>query len=141
MVDVVQLFTMAEDEGIEVIYRTLPPDYRALYVAARKRKTIIIDRRHMNSDRDLRCLLAEELGHHFTGSTYDINTGGFARTACEARAVTWAVDFLIDTRGFMVCLERGDDYWEIAAEFGVWPEFVWFKARLLGEKYGKEETA
>jgi Zn-dependent peptidase ImmA (M78 family) len=86
-------------------------------------------------ERKLRCVLAHELGHHFTTSGHYIiaanSTSSIYATKHENLATKWAVNLMIDTYIFLECLKDGMDKQELADYFYVLPEFINVKSELV----------
>ncbi|NSW83353.1 MAG: hypothetical protein HPY90_08775 [Syntrophothermus sp.] len=77
-----KLFDLAEQEGIIVRWWDFIPPVRGLYWAPKDLPPVIgLDNSLQYDHRTLRCVLAEELGHHFTAS---VN-----RTFCSYRDRIW----------------------------------------------------
>lgn len=68
---VLTLLALAKNEGINIIWWDFIPPLEAIYWAAPDLPPIIglSYSLKLNSKAYLRCILAEELGHHFTAST------------------------------------------------------------------------
>ena len=107
------LFELANKEGISIGYYDLPSTLLGLYMCNPKMETVIaIDKSIENNEDKLIEVLAEELGHHFT------TTGDFTGHCChykdrlllnkiEEKAVRWGTDFLIPLKDFTKVLKSG----------------------------------
>lgn len=133
------LFNLAEREGIIVRWWDFVPPVRGLYCAPRDMPPVIgLDKSLEHNRRILRCVLAEELGHHFTTSVNSIN-----RTFCsyedrvwfsreEYRAHRWAALHLIPPRRLGRILRSGNmTLWDLADIFDVTEEMMRFRLGLL----------
>lgn len=88
------------------------------------------------SNRKLKCVLAEELGHYFTGSTYNNKKQENYREKIEIsrkeyRAKKWQVFYLIPEEKFLEAVRRGiTEIWELAEYFDVDEEVIRFYIKL-----------
>jgi len=88
------------------------------------------------SNRKLKCVLAEELGHYFTGSTYNNKKQENYREKIEIsrkeyRAKKWQVFYLIPEEKFLEAVRRGiTEIWELAEYFNVEEEVIKFYIKL-----------
>ena len=136
-----RLFQIAEAEGIYVAYRPLCPTkgLLGLYVRDSRGAAIILDSGLPANPRLERCILAEELGHHFTvpvSSVFVALPSSTRRTAHlrdEARAVRWACDYLMPAREFLDATRRGiSSIEDLADHFYVTKWMVHARLRFLG---------
>lgn len=134
-----ELFDLAEREGIIVRWWDFKPPVRGLYWAPHDLPPVIgLDTSLEKDQRQLRCVFAEELGHHFTTSQNTI-----CRTFCsfhdrvwfskeEYRAHKWAALHLIPTRQLNKTLKSGaDTLWDLAEIFDVTEEMMRFRLSLI----------
>ncbi len=86
-------------------------------------------------ERKLRCVLAHELGHHFTTSGHYIiaanSTSSIYATKNENLATKWAVNLLIPTDIFLECIKNNMNAYELCNYFYVLPEFINVKSELV----------
>ena len=134
------LFSLAHAEGIICRYVNLPAPFLGLYDARPEEPPLILLHENLkNNRRLLRCILAEELGHHFTSS------GGllvFARSdrACvavkqERLALWWAVQQLVPLSSLISAIEGGFILThELAEHFDVTERFMGTSVRIYFEK-------
>lgn len=128
------LLVLAETEGIVVIRRDLQRRHYGIlgmYVRTKRATGIAIDQDLRRQPRLERCVLAHELGHHFTGATTGFWQVGYPFTVSrdDRRALHWAVDLLVPTRPFL--RRSGSTHWELAEEFQVIESFIDLKMEFL----------
>lgn len=144
MIPTTQLFQLCEDEGISVSYRDLESEYGGLYLMSKGfvRPRIVLDRSLTVNERLLRCVLAEELGHHFTGAGNCIVAANHAQRVwidrMEYLAIKWAVDFLVPVKDLVPEIGRRSLH-ELADLFYVTREFVEWQASRLQEAITERE--
>lgn len=130
------LLALAEAQGILVVQFDLQrrlPGLLGIYVRTPKAAGIAVDRGLRRRPRLQRCVLAHELGHHFTGAATGFWRVGYPFTATQddSRALRWAVDLLVPTGLFLQRLGSGYSAWELAEEFQVIEAFVALKIEFL----------
>lgn len=134
-----RLWALAERAGIRVRWADLgatPEGLRALYLwdPQAGSAVIVLDRRLAARPRELRCVLAEELGHHFTVPRSRALSGpwtygeGVLQGRDEERAFRWAAAALAPDEQVAAALARGEGVAEMAERFGVTE--AWMAARL-----------
>lgn len=137
-----RLWELVAREGIYVKWADLasaPEGLRGMYYydPVCRRPVIVLDRRLAARPRELRCVLAEELGHHFTVPQADALRPRFAfadavaRGRDEARALRWAGRLLVPEAQLRSALARGEDLAELAERFDVTEGFL---RRLLADR-------
>jgi hypothetical protein len=82
------------------------------------------------------CWLAEELGHHYTGSDRRLHYTAADDWRAEAKARKWAHDRLLSPEAIRTAARNTDDIYEIAFTLNVSVEFLresidWYMARGL----------
>lgn len=140
------LFSLAASEKIECRFASLPAPFLGLYDNRPGETPIILLHSDLkNNRRLLRCILAEELGHHFTSSGSLLV---FARSdkACiamkqERAAMWWAVQHLIPINKLKTAVEDGICLaYELAEYFDVTERFMGTALRLYyGETFNIKE--
>lgn len=143
MVPTSSLFQLCEQHDIDVTYDDLGSNLRGLYVKhPRLRRPLIALHSALRTDeRLLRCVLAEEIGHHLTGAGnymigYNQNTRVWMDKA-EYMAMKWAVDYLVPEDRFVLRVGRYRIH-ELADIFYVTEDFVrWQVNRLRYVLYEK----
>ncbi|HBG08612.1 ImmA/IrrE family metallo-endopeptidase [Candidatus Darwinibacter acetoxidans] len=133
------LYQLAEDEGIAIEWQDLYYiQGMYIYTPGVAKPVIVLAKKLATCERELRCILAHELGHHYrTAGNYFVaasRTDFVYATKPERLATKWAVDLLIPTNIFLHCLHRGMTVSELADRFFVIPGFIRFKSELIGQK-------
>lgn len=130
------LYQLAEYEGIKVEWHDFG-DIQGLYTYTPSMIAPVITLSHSlrTNERELRCVLSHEMGHHFeTAGHHTIAASGTSSIYAaknEVKATTWAVNLLIPTDVFLDCIRRGMACHELCNYFFVLREFVIRKAELL----------
>lgn len=134
-----ELLRIAYDEGIRVDYWDFEPPLEGIYIAIPDLPPVIgISNRLFECSPRFRCVLAEELGHHFTTAGDALPKKFFhyrnrlSVSRAEYRAQKWAAEYLIPKKQLHKALRAGNDtLWDLAALFDVTEEMVEFRLRLL----------
>jgi len=134
-----ELFQLAEREGIIIEWWDFEPPLEAVYWAAPKLPPVI----GLANSLDyaprayFRCVLAEELGHHFTTvgcripRTYFHYRDRMEVSRAEYRALRWAAQWLIPLDKLVKAFKKGiTEKWEIAEYFDVTESMVSFRLSL-----------
>jgi Zn-dependent peptidase ImmA (M78 family) len=137
-----QLAELAYHEKVEVLYRPLGNYSKGkligMYVWDPVAPCILLDESLVNNGRLHTCILAEEMGHHFSGirenfTTVETSLERITVSKDETRAMRWATDFLIPddelTRAVSELNLRS--CWELAEYFEVTQPFIWKKLGFL----------
>lgn len=133
------LFSLAEDEGIIIEWWDFKPPLEAIYWAANDMPPIIgLANSLMYAPKAyFRCVFAEELGHHFTSVGYRISRTHLryrdrieiSRT--EYRALRWAAQWLMPLDKLVQTLKQGIvRVCELADYFDVTEDMVIFRLSL-----------
>lgn len=136
------MLQLAEDEGIEVEQFDFIPPIRGIYYVGEDAPPIIgLDNSLMSDFTSLRCVLAEELGHHFTTAGCFMPRQFFNHgdrlhiSKIEFKAMKWAVNYLIPEDELLDAIGSGlYEPWELAEHFNVTEEFAKFRLKLFGAK-------
>jgi len=131
---------LAKSENINIVYIPLLQRKKGLwglYVPGKQgeKPTIYLDT-ELNDNPELyrlaRCILAEELGHHFTGvwSFFKIHTS-LKMTSDDEKALRWATNKLIPTNELISLLEKGVEGINLVDNFGVTAWFMYRKMEFL----------
>lgn len=133
-----KLFALAEKEGIVIEWWDFQPPLEAVYWVHRGLPPVIGLAHSLSDNRArLRCVLAEELGHHFTGTTYAFPRtffhyrGRLEISWAEYRALKWAALYLMPEKKLHQAINKGvREKWELAEYFNVTEQIVDFRLRL-----------
>ena len=137
-----QLYTVADMENIVVEYAKLRSPLRGLYCKEPGCLPYIGLDYSLHSDRRLhRCVMAEELGHHFTSvgqhiaKRYYSTQDRLTIDKIEYKALRWAANHLVPEHDLLDAIASGlCEIWELAEEFDVTEEMMRFRMRLWGVK-------
>ncbi len=134
-----ELFQLAEREGIIIEWWDFEPPLEAVYWATPELPPVIGLANSLASvpRAYFRCVLAEELGHHFTtvGSrvprTYFHYRDRLEISRAEYRALKWAAKWLVPKDKLMQIYKKGIvEVWELAEHFNVTEQMVVFRLQL-----------
>lgn len=130
------LFQLADYEGIAIEWRDMH-HVQGIYIHApgAYKPVIALSNTLHTQERKLRCVLAHELGHHYTTSGHYIiaanSTSSIYATKHENLATKWAVNLLIPTDIFLGCIRKGMLCHELCNYFYVLPEYIIQKTKQL----------
>lgn len=96
---------------------------------------------NLHTDAERSCILAEELGHHYTtyGNITDMNL--IQNNKQEFRARLWAYNRLVGLCGILTCYKSGcHNLYEMAECLGITEEFLSDALKCYENKYGKCTT-
>lgn len=125
------LLVEADEEGL--IVKEKPLKYNNGRI---KGKRIAI-RKDIGTTTEKKCVLAEELGHHYTtvGNILDISDAGNQKQERQARL--WGYNKLIGLAGIIKAFEAGcQDRFEVAEYLGVTDEYLCECLEAYRDKYG-----
>ena len=127
-----ELTQQAADSGCEVIDWEFGSDrLKGLYYNGH----IAVSGRLTNTEKT--CVLAEELGHHYTAVGDILDQTSISNRKQELRGRTWAYDRLIGLYGIVRAYQRGcRNRYEIADYLGVTEEMLQDALRRYKERYG-----
>jgi len=142
-----RLFKIVEQENIVLKYSNIYTSKRkinGLYLKDYSGPIIILDKRLEKNNRLHKCVLAEELGHHFTVprtnivkiyasyNVYNKNNEFIKMAQDERKALRWATDFIINDVDFCRAVKEGySSIHELADYFEVTEWFVYQKIQFL----------
>jgi Zn-dependent peptidase ImmA (M78 family) len=132
------LLKMANEHGIAIEYWDFQPPLEAVYWTAPGMPPVIGLSRALFSNRaHFRCVLAEELGHHFTSVGQAIPQTSFHYrdrlnvSRAEYRALRWAAQHLIPLDELRKAIIEGvRERWELAEHFDVTEDMIDFRLQL-----------
>lgn len=137
MVTLEELEMEAWKHGIAVFYKELNSDrIKGLYC----NKVILINS-CLKTSREKACVLAEELGHHFTSVGIIVDTRDLGNCKQEWQARLWAYNRMFGLEGLIRAYEKGcrEDY-EYAEELNVTTQFLREALQCYQGKYGNSVT-
>ena len=134
-----ELLQLAKDEGVAVEFYTFSPPINGIYFVDDDLPPAIgLSKRLKINIPLLRCVLAEELGHHFTTvgdiipKTYFSQQDRFIVSKAEYKDLRWAAIYLIPFKEFHKAFDNGIiEIWELAEHFTVTEEMIKFRFELL----------
>lgn len=135
-----QLMKLAENENVIVEYFNPNLSFRGFYCHEQGCPPVIGLSADLHSNYRLhRCVMAEELGHHFTSVC---DRSAFKRYSLQDRltinkieykALRWAANHLVPEDDLLDVISEGlCEGWELAEHFDVTDEFMRFRMRLFG---------
>jgi Zn-dependent peptidase ImmA (M78 family) len=135
-----QLLWIANKENIIVEYTKLKYSIRGFYCKEPGCLPVIGLDDSLYSDHRLhRCVMAEELGHHFTSVGELIAKKHYSLQdrlsidKIEYKALRWAANYLIPENDLLDAIKEGlYENWELAEHFDVTDTFMGFRMRLFG---------
>lgn len=118
------LYQQATDQGVHVIDDApLPAPFRGLYTRAGEQAVIWICPQMTEPQRT--CVLAEEIGHHFTSYGDERTMGYWQISQQETRAIAKAIELLLPWDKLRrILLQNNWTRWELAEHLGVTEEFL-----------------
>lgn len=134
-----ELFNLTEKEGIDIEWWDFKPPLEAVYWALPGLPPIIglSNQLKHESTAYFRCVLAEEIGHHYTTVTNAIPQTFFHYrdrlevSRAEYRALRWAANYLMPKEELNEAIEKGiKEVWELAEFFNVTEDIVRFRLGL-----------
>ena len=127
-----KLLIEAECDGLTIKEKPLQYGFKGLY----KNNKIIVDK-NIETTKEKACILAEELGHHYTsfGKILDLSDIGSAKQ--EKRARNWAYEKLIGLSGLIRAYQDGiQGTYSLAEYFNVTEDFLLQAIEYYKNKYG-----
>jgi len=136
------MLQLAKNEEVAVeLFCFTPPIHGIYYVEENMPAIIGLDNSLTHDTPLLRCILAEELGHHFTTCGCYIprqfynHSDRLHISKIEFKAMRWAVNHLMPEDELLDVIGSGlYEPWELAEHFNVTEEFAKFRLRLFGAK-------
>lgn len=113
-----KLYSIADKENISVINHRMKN--KAIICEIDDNYYIGLDYTNLDNSREEKEVLAEELGHYYTNSLYNINSDEETVRKKEYRARKWAIKTLVPPSALLKLEEKGCKYsYEIAEELEV----------------------
>lgn len=126
------LLIKIEKEGIEYFENNCIGKMKGLYID----NTITLNS-NIDTEAEKKCILAEELGHHFTSYGNIIDQSKIENRKQERIARAWAYDRLIGINGLINAYKYGcKSKYEIAEYLNVSEQFLEEATTYYNEKYG-----
>ena len=123
--NVLDLYTFAEQQNIEVIETSLPENGSLSLMDDNGKCYIGIDESVMDGDALERVHMSHELGHCLTGSFYNRYSPFDLRQRHENRADKWAILQLVTEDALDEAVADGCcEIWNLAERFGVTEQFM-----------------
>ena len=134
-----KLFLLAENEGIGCAFFDLPYPLLGLYDYRHNEIPMILLDSSLKTDRKLlRCVLSEEIGHHFTTSQNIMvfsRKDNYVYMKYEKLALWWATKYLMPLKELIKVINSGLFLtYEIAEHFEVTERFAGIGLKLYIEK-------
>lgn len=125
------LLTIAECEGIEVFEFELPERIKGLYYE----NSIVINKK-LKTNKERKCVLAEELGHYFTSVGDILNLKIESNRKQEIRAKNWAIQKLVPFDELVLAFQEGyTNVYELSEYFDVTEDFMKESILFYQRKY------
>lgn len=119
-------------KGIEILEEPMKGSIRGLYS-----DNVIWINRNLQTSADKVCVLAEELGHHYTTSGDIIDQSVITNRKHELRARNWAYEYLVPLSAFVQAHKTGiRNRHELADFLNITEEFLADAIKRYQEKYG-----
>lgn len=117
------LETEASELGISVLTENIPVEgMGAVYFREPSGAPIVILEPLSNSEKT--CNLAEELGHHYTGTDHILRYDSIQDWKAEARARRWAHDKLLSPDAIRTAARNASDIYDLAEALDVTEAFL-----------------
>lgn len=133
-------YVLLEQTGIKLYLRFLPDGLNGVYAARGTNRLILLNRRLNRVE--MRCVLTEELAHHFLGHSENVFLKETYREKLgydkwEYDAKVWATDRLLDTNalGEYVLQNKRISPDDLIEHFDITREVLLFKVRRLALNY------
>lgn len=127
-----KLLIEAESNGLKVKEKPLKYGFKGLY----RNKKIFIDR-GIPTISEKRCILVEEIGHHYTSSGNILDQTSIDNKKQEKKARNWGYEKLVGIVSLINAFEKGLRHkYEIAEYLNVTEEFLEESIQHYREKYG-----
>lgn len=137
MITALDVFRMAEREGILIEWQDLGDSFLGIWLfdAEIGQAYICLNSSIQHNTRLTKCVLAHELGHHFTTAGQQVlaatATQVYRVAKYEKLATDWAVDLLVPGEEFLGLIQQQYAFEEVVDYFDVIPEFVVHRAKRI----------
>lgn len=126
------LLREVENEGVEIIEMDFQGSLKGLYS-----NNVIAISKSLSNDAEKRCVLAEELGHHYTSAGNILDQSKVVNRKQERKARAWAYDRLVGVIGLVNAYKHGcRSKYEMAEYLNVSERFLEDAITYYSEKYG-----
>lgn len=126
------LLEEAESEGVEVIDNCNIGGLKGLYI-----DSIISLSNNISCQKEKKCILAEELGHHYTSYGNILDQEDICNRKQEIKARQWAYERLVTFDGLIAAYEKGaHNRYEISLFLEVTENFLQKAINFYKFKYG-----
>ncbi|WP_234123455.1 ImmA/IrrE family metallo-endopeptidase [Clostridium hydrogenum] len=121
-----------EEQNLEIIEMNFKGNLKGLYCD----NTIAIDSR-LDTESEKNCILAEELGHHYTSLGNILSTNNIENAKQEKRAKNWGYEKLVTLSSLISAFEKGiRSKNDLSDYLNVTEEFLEYALAHYREKYG-----
>lgn len=137
MTNALDLYNLAEEQGIEIYWLSLECAESLSYCDPEGDCFIAMDPWRLPTIAEEQTKLAHELGHCCTGAFYNRYAACDVRQKHENRADKWAISRLITKEDLRTAVAAGHtELWDLAESFGVTEDFMrkaicWYTHRNL----------
>lgn len=130
------LYKIIEDAYITLVEDDIPGKVKGLYF-----DNIIVLHKKIETEAERNCILAEEIGHHFTASTIILDKSKLNNDKQEEAARRWATKELIDPSRFIDAFKAGiRNRWELSQYLDLTEEFIEESLLHFKKLYGERIT-
>ena len=127
-----ELLREAEQQEVDIYEKPMPSTFKGLY-----KDSVIWINKHIPTNTEKACILAEEIGHHFTSVGNILDQRKFSNRKQEKLARNWAYEKLVPlskiVQAHHVCVKNR---YELAEFCGVTEQFLDDALKRYQEKYG-----
>ncbi|MCW6112155.1 ImmA/IrrE family metallo-endopeptidase [Clostridium sporogenes] len=127
-----KLLYEAESQGVEVVEMKFRGKCKGLYG-----DNVIALNKNIETLKEKRCILAEELGHHYTSSGNILDNSNISNSKQEKRARNWGYEKLVGIIDIIDAFNAGTkNRYEMAEYLEVTEDFLESSIQHYKEKYG-----
>lgn len=127
-----ELLNESQNKNIDIIEMKFKGNLKGLYG-----DNLIALNKDIETVKEKKCILAEELGHHYTSSSNILDTRIIGNLKQEKRAKNWAYEKLIGITNLISAYKAGTkNKYELAEYLNVTEEFLEEALNHYKEKYG-----